>query len=408
MSHDDVAIRVSNVSKAFKLPHEKNSSLKSLFVGMFNGRRTYETQQVLKDVSFEIKKGEFIGIVGRNGSGKSTLLKLLSRIYTPDKGEIFVNGKLTPFIELGVGFNPELTGRENVFLNGALLGFNREEMQDMYAEIVEFAELEKFMDQKLKNYSSGMQVRLAFSIAIRANTDILVLDEVLAVGDEAFQRKCNEYFKSVKEDKTKTVVLVTHSMDAVRRFCDRAIMIRDGSIVVDGSPEDVTNEYTQENLAPTRSKKKNDGHEDGLSDKVPYFKVVTNSKKVLTHNDTLSFDIEYEITDTAPILVFFSIIDEWRGFTVLANGAAPISGKGRHKLTYNFPLDYYNDADISVHAVLDEAETKRRVAFTNESNSARVAIRNKESDNGLLRKDNDIHGGWVNHEEFIYNLKSNS
>src|SRR5690606_31573026 len=157
---------------------------------MFRGKRTYEKQQVLKNISFEIKKGEFVGIVGRNGSGKSTLLKLLAGIYSPDKGSIEVNGKLVPFIELGVGFNPELTGRENVFLNGALLGFNRKEMQAMYKDIVEFAELERFMDQKLKNYSSGMQVRLAFSIAIRAQSDILLIDEVLAVGDAAFQQKC--------------------------------------------------------------------------------------------------------------------------------------------------------------------------------------------------------------------------
>ena len=177
---DEVAIKVSHVSKSFKLPHEKSNSVKSIVVNPLK-KRTYERQEVLKDINFEIKKGEFFGIVGRNGSGKSTLLKLLAGIYSPDKGSIQVNGKLTPFIELGVGFNPELTGRENVFLNGALLGFNRKEMSTMYDEIVEFAELEKFMDQKLKNYSSGMQVRLAFSIAIRAKSDILILDEVLAV-----------------------------------------------------------------------------------------------------------------------------------------------------------------------------------------------------------------------------------
>lgn len=201
MKDDDIAIKVNGVSKAFKLPHEKQNSVKGLFVNMFRGKRTFERQQVLKDISFDIKKGEFFGIVGRNGSGKSTLLKLMAGIYTPDKGHIQVNGKLTPFIELGVGFNPELTGRENVFLNGALLGFNRKEMEAMYDEIVAFAELESFMDQKLKNYSSGMQVRLAFSIAIRANTDILVLDEVLAVGDEAFQRKCFAYFAKLKQEK---------------------------------------------------------------------------------------------------------------------------------------------------------------------------------------------------------------
>lgn len=244
---DDIAIKVESVSKTFKLPHEKHTSIKGLFVSMFRGKRTYEKQHVLKDISFEIKKGEFFGIVGRNGSGKSTLLKLLAGIYSPDKGHIKVNGKLTPFIELGVGFNPELTGRENVFLNGALLGFNRKQMEAMYDEIVEFAELDKFMDQKLKNYSSGMQVRLAFSIAIRAQGDILILDEVLAVGDEAFQRKCYDYFAQLKIAK-KTVILVTHSMDNVVRFCDMAMLVSDGKIEYLGSTNEAVKLYTEKNL----------------------------------------------------------------------------------------------------------------------------------------------------------------
>ena len=165
---------------------------------------------MLKDISFEVRQGDFFGIVGRNGSGKSTLLKIISQIYVPEKGSVSVKGKLVPFIELGVGFNPELTGRENVYLNGALLGFTREEIDAMYDDIVEFAELEDFMDQKLKNYSSGMQVRLAFSVAIKAQGDILVLDEVLAVGDEAFQRKCDNFFAQMQKGPTKTIILVTH------------------------------------------------------------------------------------------------------------------------------------------------------------------------------------------------------
>ncbi|MFO0920804.1 MAG: ABC transporter ATP-binding protein [Candidatus Saccharimonadales bacterium] len=239
---NDIAIKVSNVSKTFKLPHEKHSSIKGALVGVFNSNRSYEKQRVLKDISFEIKKGEFFGIVGRNGSGKSTLLKLLAGIYSPDEGKIQINGKLTPFIELGVGFNPELTGRENVFLNGALLGFSRKEMAEMYDEIVEFAELEKFMDQKLKNYSSGMQVRLAFSIAIRADTDILVLDEVLAVGDESFQNKCFSYFSKLKQQQ-KTVILVTHDMSSANRFCNRALLINDGKMEIIGETEEVTKLY---------------------------------------------------------------------------------------------------------------------------------------------------------------------
>jgi ABC-2 type transport system ATP-binding protein len=238
---DEIAIKVSNVSKSFKLPHEKNSSVKSFIVNPFK-KRTFEKQEVLKNINFEIKRGEFFGIVGRNGSGKSTLLKLLAGIYSPDKGHIQINGKLTPFIELGVGFNPELTGRENVYLNGALLGFNRKEMNVLYDEIVEFAELEKFMDQKLKNYSSGMQVRLAFSIAIQAKTDILLLDEVLAVGDTSFQRKCFDYFMQLKKDK-QTVVLVTHDMGAVRQYCDRAMLIDAGKIIDNGKAEDIAQAY---------------------------------------------------------------------------------------------------------------------------------------------------------------------
>lgn len=241
---DDVAIKVEHVSKTFKLPHEKQSSLKSTVIN-FKGHG-YEVQEVLKDVSFEIKKGEFFGIVGRNGSGKSTLLKLLAGIYSPSRGSIEITGKLTPFIELGVGFNPELTGRENVYLNGALLGFSRKEMQAMYEDIVSFAELERFMDQRLKNYSSGMQVRLAFSIAIRAQSDILLLDEVLAVGDSAFQDKCYDYFNQLKAQK-KTVVFVSHDMSSVMRFCDRAIYINQGKITHEGSAVKIAREYDRQN-----------------------------------------------------------------------------------------------------------------------------------------------------------------
>ena len=242
----DIAISVQGVSKSFVLPHEKTTSIKSGVVGLFRSKGKATTQSVLKNISFEVKKGEFFGIVGRNGSGKSTLLKIISQIYVPDEGRVQVNSKLTPFIELGVGFNPELSGKENVSLNGALLGFNRDEITAMYKDIVEFAELEKFMDQKLKNYSSGMQVRLAFSIAIRADSDILVLDEVLAVGDEAFQRKCFEYFATLKKRK-KTVILVTHDMDSVLRFCTRAVLIDKGHKTEIGTPLKIAQIYKELN-----------------------------------------------------------------------------------------------------------------------------------------------------------------
>ena len=237
------AIEVHNLHKSFRLPTERSWGLKQAIFNRLRGIKGYRDQKVLKGIDFTVKRGEFLGIIGRNGSGKSTLLKILAGIYYPEAGStIVVNGNLVPFIELGVGFNPELTGRENVFLNGALLGFSNKEMEEMYDDIWKFAELEKFQDQKLKNYSSGMLVRLAFSIAIRAKGDILVLDEVLAVGDAAFQQKCNDYFESLKENK-QTIILVTHSMANVKKFCDRAIMIEDGKIAAQGDPDEVADKY---------------------------------------------------------------------------------------------------------------------------------------------------------------------
>ena len=240
-SKSNVAISVRGLSKSFRLPTERAWGLKQAFFNRLRGVKGYKDQKVLDNINLEIKKGEFVGIVGRNGSGKSTLLKLLAGIYYPSAGEIIVNGSLVPFIELGVGFNMELSGRENVYLNGAILGFSNSEVEAMYDDIVKFAELGEFMDQKLKNYSYGMQVRLAFSIAIRAKGDILILDEVLAVGDAEFQRKCNDYFESLHGNQT--VILVTHSMDNVKKFCDRAIMIECGKIACEGKPEKVAEAY---------------------------------------------------------------------------------------------------------------------------------------------------------------------
>lgn len=292
-----VALGVDNLHKSFRLPHESQNSFKGKLINF--RKRGYETQKVLKGISFEVNEGDFFGIVGRNGSGKSTLLKLLAGIYSPDKGSISVNGKLTPFIELGVGFNPELSGRDNVFLNGALLGFTRAEMEEKYDDIVAFAELERFMDQKLKNYSSGMQVRLAFSIAIQADTDILVLDEVLAVGDEAFQQKCFQYFADLKRRK-KTVILVTHDMASVQRFCNRAMMIEDGNIVLVGSPAHVAGKYTLSNITEdshTLTKDTKPKSRDIILEKV----VIGNGKKptkTFSKEDNIQVAVYYTVKNT--------------------------------------------------------------------------------------------------------------
>lgn len=242
-----IAISVENLSKTFRIPHEKSSSMKQAVVNLFRNKKGYSEFKVLKDISFKIYEGEFFGIVGRNGCGKSTLLKILAGIYTYDTGKLEIHGKISPFLELGVGFNPELTGKENIFLNGAILGLSRKEIEDKYEEIVVFSELQEFMDQRLKNYSSGMQVRLAFSVAIHAHAPIILLDEVLAVGDARFQKKCHGVFSRLKSE-GRTIVFVSHSMDAVREFCDRAILLSEGEIIVDGNPRKASAEYERLNL----------------------------------------------------------------------------------------------------------------------------------------------------------------
>lgn len=241
----EAVISIKDIHKEFTLPQNKNSTFKQTVVNVVKKNKKV-TQKVLDGVSFDINKGDFFGIIGRNGSGKSTLLKLIAGVYTPTAGDITINGELTPFIELGVGFNPELSGRDNVYLNGALLGFNRKQMSAMYDDIVAFAELEPFMDQKLKNYSSGMQVRLAFSIAIKAENDILMFDEVLAVGDANFQEKCLEQFRKYKRE-GKTIVLVTHAMDTVKQFCNRAALLDSGNLHFIGEPDDAIRKYNELN-----------------------------------------------------------------------------------------------------------------------------------------------------------------
>ena len=291
--NDDIAIEVKDVSKSFKLPLEKASSLKQAIFNAVSGKKGYEEHQVLRDISFKINKGDFIGIVGRNGSGKSTLLKLMAQIYYPDSGSININGVLVPFIELGVGFSPELTGHDNVYLNGALMGFSTKEIDAMYDDIVDFAELGQFMEQKIKNYSSGMLVRLAFSMAIRAQSDILLLDEILAVGDEAFQRKCYAYFAKLRREK-KTVVLVTHSMDSVQRFCNRAILIHDGDLKIDGTPLEVAQAYQELNsqrldLANLESQFSGGDTEMSISEK---------EEETRQRRENVDFKISHEITDS--------------------------------------------------------------------------------------------------------------
>lgn len=309
MDTSEIAIKVDKVSKNFRLPHEQVRSVKQSFTSLFKSRnRTVEVQHALRNVSFEIKKGEFFGIVGRNGSGKSTMLKMLAGIYQPSKGRVDVRGRLVPFIELGVGFNPELTGRENVYLNGALLGFSKKEIDAQYDEIVKFAELEAFMDQKLKNYSSGMQVRLAFSVATTAKADILLIDEVLAVGDADFQRKCFDYFKQLKKSQT-TVVFVSHDMSAVREYCDRAVLIDHSKLIAEGEPDKIASEYTHL-FTP------DNGQENELSSKrwgdqaITYSSVTVSPKRLDDHTPGMTITVKGKAHQAIENPVFgFSIND---------------------------------------------------------------------------------------------------
>lgn len=386
-----VVLKVDNVEKSFRLPTEQASGVKQLLINWTKGIKGYREQQVLRGVSFEVRQGDFFGIVGRNGSGKSTLLKLISQIYIPERGSITVNGKLVPFIELGVGFNPELTGRENVYLNGALLGFSRDEIDAMYDDIVDFAELHDFMDQKLKNYSSGMQVRLAFSVAIKAQGDILVLDEVLAVGDEAFQRKCDSFFASVKKDPTKTVILVTHSMDAVKKYCNKAILIKDGKIIASGDKDDVADRYTLENLKSESSgQTRDDVFETGLSAVVPTLKINPISTVVTDGTSPLVFDIEYDYRDEKDFYLSFSMFDVKRGGIPFDSTPLKMDKAGHHRMRFSLDLDMFNSGQYKLFATLrndtpgsDTGETDM-IAFTNDCNCCFFVIRSNRTDDYAL------------------------
>ena len=250
----NTAISVKNVSKQFVIPHEKRQTVRD-YIFNFWKKNEKEVFHALSDISFEVKEGEFFGIIGRNGSGKSTLLKIIARIYESTKGKVEVRGKISPFLELGVGFNPELSARENVYLNGTILGLSGKQIENKFDEIIRFAELEQFIDQKLKNFSSGMQVRLAFSVAIQADADILLLDEVLAVGDANFQQKCFDVFRKFKKE-GKTIVFVSHDIGSIRQFCNRALYLKDSKIEMIGDPNEVVDHYIYEDKKDEEVKEK--------------------------------------------------------------------------------------------------------------------------------------------------------
>jgi ABC-2 type transport system ATP-binding protein len=327
---DDIAIKISHISKTFKVPHEKHSSLKSAAVDVFSIKK-FTKFKALEDIDFEIKKGEFFGIVGKNGSGKSTLLKILANIYQPNGGKVKINGTLAPFIELGVGFNPELTGRENVYLSGTILGMKRKKIEDIYDDIVAFAEIGDFMDQKLKNYSSGMQVRLAFSIAVQAQSDIMLIDEVLAVGDSAFQAKCINYFYKLKAS-GKTIVFVSHDMSTVAEFCDRVLVIDSSKALAVCEPREATRIYEDLNIKKSTKEIKESmesgrwGSGEVLIKKVTSYNAQKEQTSILQTGEPFKIVISTTIKDSS----YKAGIRASIGFNT-ADGmhlAAPDSGKG--------------------------------------------------------------------------------
>lgn len=396
MNNKEIAVSVKEISKNFVLPKQKNTTLKHTLINMF--RKNKKTnQKVLDRVSFDVYKGDFFGIVGRNGSGKSTLLKLIAGVYSPNSGHVTIDGGLTPFIELGVGFNPELSGRDNVFLNGAILGFERKEIESMYKEIVEFAELESFMDQKLKNYSSGMQVRLAFSIAIKAKNDILIFDEVLAVGDEAFQQKCLSTFDEYKR-KGQTVILVTHDMNMVKRYCNRAVLIGDGSVINIGKPRSVAEEYSSLNdesietqLNKDSEKNKNTSYDKSL------ITVSSESKKIFKSGG--NFSLIFNLKNLPKLSQIESV-----GVNIYKKSGEHITGENSRSFIANLSMD--EKIKLVFKLEIQPGEYFATVGFFRTDGSLF-----KEFNNGLefvVRQDDNYNTEWcglarLSHEWSIIN-----
>ncbi len=388
----NIAVKVEHVSKYFKLPTESTQSLRTALVNRFKGIKGYKEQHVLRDINFEVEEGDFFGIVGRNGSGKSTLLKIISQIYVPEQGKATVNGKLVSFIELGVGFNPELTGKENVYLNGAMLGFTQKEIDDMYDDIVDFAELHEFMNQKLKNYSSGMQVRLAFSVAIKAQGDVLILDEVLAVGDEAFQRKCNDYFMERKKS-GKTTILVTHDMSAVKKYCNKAVLIDNGLVKAYGEPFDVAGQYQLDNthtntptntISEVESPSKN---ELETNHRIQNLRAALLQDKIYQPDDTIKFEINYDQLVDDDTYLAFTFFDLDTGQPLYNDNSMYLSTTGIGKKTFSYEccLDYFNSIKIRmVMVVKNRASEILAVTPLDESPIVTIARKIDQTDLSLV------------------------
>ncbi len=303
-------VQIQNVSKMYKLYHENVKSLKEKI--LFFGRRGYEEFWALEDINIDVEQGETLGIIGANGSGKSTLLKCITKILYPTRGRILTNGSIAALLELGAGFQPDLTGRENVYLNASILGFSKKEVDRKFDEIVSFAELERFIDNHVRNYSSGMYVRLGFAVAINVDPDILIIDEVLAVGDEAFQRKCIERIEQIQLE-GKTIIFVTHNVDLTREICDRVVMLDNGRIVREGEPRDVVNFYHKAMESVSSSGER--GNRQVVITSVDLLNERGEPAKEFQTGQFMTVKVSYEAQAPVSDPVFGFSIEDYRGFT---------------------------------------------------------------------------------------------
>lgn len=305
---DNVAIKVTGLGKKYTIGKEKDSSLRSSLAGVFKSAASKGNDfWALKDVNFEIKKGEVVGIIGKNGAGKSTLLKVLSQITKPTEGRIEINGRVASLLEVGTGFHPELTGRENIFLNGTILGMTRKEVKEKFDEIIEFSGVQKFVDTPVKHYSSGMYVRLAFAVAAHLEPEILIIDEVLAVGDAEFQKKCLWKMKDVAKE-GRTVIFVSHDLGAVRSLCTNGILLRNGEIIKLGSMKSVINKYVEtinnsnSNLVAKYNKKQYSDWDKKVN--LINVEVINELNQKITHfsvDDKIAIRVQFEIIDPTGI-----------------------------------------------------------------------------------------------------------
>jgi ABC-type polysaccharide/polyol phosphate transport system ATPase subunit len=397
----DIAIVVKNISKSFVVPHEKHMTLRSAFVHIVK-KREQDILHALEDISFEVKKGEFFAIVGRNGSGKSTLLKILAGVYMADAGSVEIRGGVSPFLELGLGFNGELSGRDNIYLNATVLGLSKKEIDQKFDSIVAFSELERFIDQKMKNYSSGMQMRLAFSVAIHANKDVLLMDEVLAVGDALFQEKCLAELRRLKRI-GKTIILVSHGEQAVRDFADRVLVLHDGKIKIIDTATKALFVYNKL-LMHAREEEIEDVQKDKEKKRNAIMSVSLYNDRgletsVFESGETIVIHLTYNVEDTSQQLhIGLGIIDKATGAWVSGNNTLYDNKniawkKGSNSILLTFPQAPFHKGDFIINTSLfykkENGEHFFYDMYLGEEHQAFFRIIPKDKRNGLVNVEHD-------------------